>query len=362
VLAAVLLAGCLATSGPPKLLVSPAVDGPDPAVVPVAGTTSMLQIFTTASASGAIPTWSFDLSTGTPKSAPADALPTIPPWSDGARVWAPSVRRVAGRYLLLFSASPRGGGQNCIGAATASASGGPYAPVTTGTFAHGWCSGASNTAYLDPSLFVAADGTLWLYYSSQTYSGVTAGDIYVVPLSNNGLRVSAAPALVLTYSDVASNVATCGLGTFPRLENPSMVADPVDRFDLMMSLGSYNDPCYSTVEVPCGALNGSCIPGSGKVLPLGSSSSVVSTGGASVARDGSPQGNVIVFHGFVGAWNGTRFPYWERTKCAQSDGSACPAGGATAVPRLARPRRGPTIVVGPSDPTTTPDRYHEAAR
>jgi arabinan endo-1,5-alpha-L-arabinosidase len=260
------------------------------------------------------------------------------------------VRHTRGGYTLMFSGSPANGGQNCIGEATSTDPAGPFVPVTGGTFEHGLCSHASNTAYLDPSLFRAPDRTLWLFYSAQTYGPVgtdPAGAIHAQQLTSDAANTVAKPTLLLTFDEVASNIATCDLGSFPRLENPAMVAEPSGNFRLFMSLGSYNNPCYSTVEVPCLAMSANCSPQDGSVVALSGSTDVVGTGGASLYLDSVSKRERIVFHGFIEPWNGVRFPFWNTVSQFGSAHAPIPT------------RAPPPVTVGTRDLGTTPNRYDE---
>jgi arabinan endo-1,5-alpha-L-arabinosidase len=359
---AIVLSGCLATKGTPHPLFYPAADAPDPALGPIPGSPNAAMVYTTKSQSSGfnIPTWQINFSTGAVITTPRDAMPKIPSWSNGVNIWAPAMRIVNGRYLLMFSASPSNGRQNCIGAATAGNPNGPFVPVTSGVFKNGWCSSSSNTALLDPDLFQAPNGTLWLYLSRQTYGStiaVPAGDIYAQQLSADGLNLVGGLHLMVSYSE-AAHINNCP--GFPRLENPQMVADSYNNYDLLMSLGTFNKPCYNTIEVACFAVNGACSPANGGILPLAGNSNLTGTGGASLLSDNAGDGNHLAF---AALWPGTtkRTAWWDTTTCFGSGGVAC-ADAATPTAGAATPiavRGDQPIVVSPGDLTSTPDRYNE---
>jgi beta-xylosidase len=93
-----------------------------------------------------------------------DALPKLPPWTDGW-TWAPDVRHVDGRYVMWFSAPDvqdvlgTGAQAKCIGMAVASSPLGPFVPDATPALC-----GPSGS--IDPRTFVASDGQLWLYWKA----------------------------------------------------------------------------------------------------------------------------------------------------------------------------------------------------
>jgi len=328
------LSGCLYTSGHPVQANPNPIDGPDPAATPTGSTTA--EIYTTSAENLNIPTWNWNLSTHAQVgSFFGDALPTRPSWNTagngGVRVWAPTVRAVAGRYLMFWSGSdsqhPNG---NCLGAATSSSVSGPFTGVTSGEFAP-WCPGPDKVEFLDPQLFFDPQtGLLWLYFSRQDHtngSGVATGDIDAVQLSSNGLSRVGTVYTLETYSTVAAHFTCAGHLTYPRLENPAMVFESrIGSYVLLTSFGSFvRGDCYETVEVTCSAPNSGCNsgPNDANVVNLAGDQNVTQTGGAAMVNDlDSGNGDWIVFAGYTPTSGGKRIPYEDSTTCFFKDPSS----------------------------------------
>lgn len=230
-----------------------------------------------------------------------DALPNWPNWATEANIWAPTVRIVAGKYLMFFSAQPSrlaasGSGRHpadCIGAAISN-DGQYFSPMSEIQ----WCDPSETVGLLDPQLFVAPDGTPYLLYSRQwKTSGPTFhSEITGTKLSSDGMTRIGTPSVLLSFSDVSSYNAN--LGSRPYLENPALMVDPYNNFDLIASLGTWDEPGYETIEVPCLNITSSCLPGYGGVLISNADpySPAQAPGGASMLSDGSPAGNWMVWH------------------------------------------------------------------
>ncbi len=265
-----------------------------------------------------------------------DALPTPPSASDGIYAWAPTVRFISGQYLMMFSESIPGRA-NCIGAAKSS-TGGVFTPINSWTF----CSGTSTVGYLDPDLFVdPATGDTWLTYSRQWWTGPVGNqaadtpesEIDSIQIDPTGILSGADNCpfgplpdcgllstnyLMLSFQDISANISNSSdqtpgsVGTNDRIENPALVADPYNGYDLSVSLGSWWLPNYTTVEIPCILPYGECVPSLGAPLMYQDGEGGVtraeggatnfqmynSPGGASYLNDGSPNGNVMIWASF----------------------------------------------------------------
>ncbi len=369
-LMALVLSGCLVADQDPKLTLLH--NQADPAAITLSGGRLGMLSTNGTNANGNfqhVPSWCYVLSTQQASclsnGATHETLPTPPSWWGGPGfIWAPTVRLVNGRWLMMFSASPKpsGGVQpaNCIGAATSSTWNGTYTPVNSLK----WCDPAdpNHVGWLDPSLFLHG-GKVWLYYSKQwTIGSATGSEIVAQQLSADGLSKVGAPALILTWGEVMG-LNPDSNGTHGFVENPAMVADPYNNFDLLVSVGTWDNPGYNTIEVPCFSPNSTCLPNDGGLLPL-DQNSLVGTGGASLANDNSPNGNYIVFHGWPnGPFSGSRTPWVETTFCSTEHLQGCPADAASATtptkfpPPGAIPYRVSTsVVLGPGAVTGTPDR------
>ena len=243
-----------------------------------------------------IPSYSFDTTAFT-YGPVHDALPTPPSWYGGSDyLWAPSVRFIDGQYLMVFSASPAGGGGNCVGMATSSDAL-TFTPVDSFELCDSYF-------IVDPYLFVNPnDGTVWLYYSDE--NGNQTGTIEAQQLSADGMSLEGSPTAILSYSQVSSLNPSEGSAAY--LENPAFVADPDYGYgyDLLDSLGTWNDTdTYATIEVPCSSDDGGCQPSQGQLV-MGPAYGD-DPGSASLLSDGSPAGNVMIWDQWI---NGARVDF-----------------------------------------------------
>lgn len=303
---AISASGCFYPSGSP-IKMHNNYEMRDPSAVALGG--GLAQLYTTNSGFFWVPTYVVDpLSWGAYLSpTPHDALPHPPSWvaandGDGKKfVWAPTVRKVNGVYLMMFTAS-RKVGRACIGAAVSTTAAGPFTALGTQ-----WC---DSTGLLDPQLFVNADGRIWVYYSRQTPPTFSEIRAQQITLTGSGLnRTVNRVGSSKTILTVAQARSVCGLrypvsscttnpGATPAdhfVENPAMVRDSYNGYSLMVSVGNYRDNSYRTVEIPCTQPDGGCLNNYGAPIKL-SDSQYNQAGGASFLNDNSPAGNHIFFH------------------------------------------------------------------
>ena len=277
------------------------------------------------------------------------ALTAMPTWWDAKRgPWAPTVRQLNnGKYLMVFSASQTSliGDGNCLGVAESTQPASGFVPNSSIE----WCDSNRNTFWVDPQLFIASDGTLWLYYSREWAPG-GGSEIDAQQLSANGLSFKGSPTVMVSYADV-QNFNSGENGSRAYVENPSFVADPYNGYDLLVSVGTWDDSGsgYSTVEVPCLATNGSCVPSKGgRILSTNTGQGIYGPGGASLLTDSSPTGNWMVFAAYQlpGAEaNGVRETFGGPTSSVNLN------GGATALPAGVTPL---PITAPAAIPSTTP--------
>jgi hypothetical protein len=181
---------------------------------------------------------------------------------------------------------------NCIGQATA-----PTFSMTFSMQSARWC-GGMNHGLLDPQIFTDTNGSNYLLYSEQWgCNGLGQGcnsKIWMQPLSANGLSFVGSAFMILSYADaetIPGNTTIANLGV---VENPAMVADPDNGYDLTFSLGQWNYSATDDVtgEVGCSSI----VPPStcGGHLNLGDQ--ILADGGASMGSDGTPASNWMVYH------------------------------------------------------------------
>jgi hypothetical protein len=164
--------------------------------------------------------------------------------------------------------------------------------------------------FLDPQIFQdKTTGDVWLLFSDQAFSGTTpCGDgpdssLWMVQLNSTGLSVTGSPIELLTWSQASSikNLPS-SLGSAACLENPNVLNDANNNYDLLFSIGTYNGgspegSTYVTGEVACLALNDSS-SGCG-VDPSGGSVLIKPGGGASTLNTSDPSGNYLIYANYV---------------------------------------------------------------
>jgi len=288
----ILLSGCLAPNGDVDRVTT--FDGPDPAAVQL--TSDVVEVYTTAAGFSFVPTFHWTKSTNTLSNVhdalPPSSLPSwVGPYAPGipTEVWAPTVRFIANRYVLMFSAS-RPGGAHCIGAAVSSAAEGPFSPVNSVA----WCDPNPSVGYLDPQLFADLDGSIWLYWSRQ-WSANGGSEIRGQQLSSDALSRLGGESVLVSYADVA-RLASGSLGNNSYVENPAVAIDRHNGYDLLVSIGTWDQPGYREVEIGCVSRTTQCAPSRGGVITL-APNPVGNAAGASFVSDDGRSGAQLVFHG-----------------------------------------------------------------
>lgn len=215
-------------------------------------------------------------------SAPVDALPTRPGWGRSGPVWAPSVLRQAdGTYLLAYSARHDATRQMCVSVGTADRATGPFVDRSTGPLVCEHARGGS----IDPSFFLAADGTTWLLWKSEGIPNREPPHIFSQRFDPAGLGLMGTATRLLTQ-DLPWE--------YPIIENPAMtVIDGVHV--LLYSANRWETSSYATGWAVCEGPVGPCRKAAFPIMTTDAKRS--GPGGASwfTTPDGLPW---IVYHGW----------------------------------------------------------------
>jgi hypothetical protein len=181
------------------------------------------------------------------------------------------------------------------------------------------CSNDPRLSNLDPYIFVdPATGLIWLLYSQQSlrHAATTGGSLLrIQQLNADGTAPmpGTSPVTMVTYAQVAG--INPNEGTNPRIENPAMVIDHFNQYDLIFSLGTYRaNATYITAETACTIPLTGHHPNPG--CNAGDTREIMKGGGASPLLDTSPaagHGNRLIWDCYMGA----------TTPC----GSTCSSGG-----------------------------------
>jgi hypothetical protein len=285
------ISACLVPPSDPATSVNAGIDVPDPAMVQIY---TAAAIYGTQSFWGHIPHYAVDLTKANyAPSAVTDALPTLP--SGVSATWAPTVRIIGSQMVMYYSENFNGAHANCIGLATAPI----YSNFTASSSQ--WCDGPYGM--LDPQIFTdTTDGTgnylLWSEQWGCNSNGTGTGcnsQLMMQPLTSNGLGFNGGSYLLLSHAAaemIQGNTTTPNIGV---VENPAMVNDPDNNYDLTFSLGQWNDKPphtdYVTGETACTQIINA--PDCGTWASDGSQ--LIPDGGASMDSDGSPASNWMIF-------------------------------------------------------------------
>ena len=194
-----------------------------------------------------------------------DALPKVPKWTVKGFQWAPAVwARPDGTYVMYYSTpatvwlacqgrklapgcvKTTHGKSNaeCISRATSTQPAGPYVDDSSSAFICPTNLGGA----IDPSVFVASDGTPWLLWKSDGDCCHLPTEIYIQQLSSDGLSVVGPPHSLIG----ATQRWEGGL-----VEGPSMVENN-GNFWLFYSANSWGTPNYAIGVARCASLTGPC--------------------------------------------------------------------------------------------------------
>ena len=132
-----------------------------------------------------------DLVNWTPVADPAnpkkrlDAMPTLAPWVEEGRTWAPEVMKVGSKWMLYYTARSRALKTQCLGVAVADKPFGPFRDTSTQPLVCQTDQGGT----IDANPFRDSDGKLYLYYKSDGNAVRKTSYIWGQRLSDDGLKV-----------------------------------------------------------------------------------------------------------------------------------------------------------------------------
>jgi hypothetical protein len=213
-----------------------------------------------------------------------DALPTLPPWSRPGSVWAPAILPREDRFVLYYTTSDRASGRQCISRAVAREPTGPYVDDSAAPMV---CPVPLGGA-IDPSPFVADDGTLHLLWKSDGNCCGVVTRIWSQPLTDDGLGI-AGPAVGLITADQGWEAGV--------VEAPAMIQRDGQTY-LFYSANAWDSASYAIGYAVCAGPAGPCRKPADQPW-LGSGPEAHGPGGAEffVNRRGSLR---LVFHAWIG--------------------------------------------------------------
>ena len=221
------------------------------------------------------------------------ALPgDAPGWITNLGAWAPELHRVGETWVLYYSVAARGmpEQQRCIGAATASEPTGPFTYVArplvcTTNRAGDRVPGrpVSNAGVIDPSVYQAPGGALYLLYKTQKLPA----SLRIVRLDGTGTTIKEG---AISRELVQSNTAI--------IEHPLLLRRRAQRMVLFASYRTYNTCQYRTIYMKARSIRAGAFQRAPKRNLLTSGDTgLCGPGGADIAPAGN--GQRIFFHGWV---------------------------------------------------------------
>lgn len=207
--------------------------------------------------------------------APSDALPILPTWAGAPpRTWAPEVLPRGDKYLMYYTVHERRSHDQCISLATAPATTAPLRFTDNSSrplvcqYSHG--------GSIDPSPFVAPDGTTYLLWKSDDTSLGDPSNLWVQKLSDDGLSlVGRKPTRLLR----ATQPWQAGI-----IEGPSMYYDG-GTYYLFYGANNYSSANAAIGYATCSSPMGSCTDRSTSGPWLGSHDNALGPSGPATFTD-----------------------------------------------------------------------------
>lgn len=114
-----------------------------------------------------------------------DGMPTLAPWVQEGRTWAPEVMKVGNKWLLYYTAHSRRLKMQCLGVAVAADPKGPFRDNSTEPLVCQKDQGGT----IDANPFRDSDGKLYLYFKSDGNAVRKTSYIWGQRLSDDGMKV-----------------------------------------------------------------------------------------------------------------------------------------------------------------------------
>ena len=192
-----------------------------------------------------------------------DALTALPSWAVPGATWAPAAILRSNETLLYYTVRQKSLDRLCISVAASASPEGPFTDSTTGPLECG------ETGAIDPSPFVAPDGTLSLLFKAERPSR-----IYARPLRPDGRSFSGPAQLMLTSTQRWESGV---------VEAPSMLRNG-SSYWLFYSGNDWNSKSYAEGVARCDGPAGPC-RALGRNPVFATYGRVVSPGGGEVFTD-----------------------------------------------------------------------------
>ena len=173
------------------------------------------------------------------------ALPFLPSWANGPRVWAPTVLARPGHHVLYYAVQERASGHFCVSAATSTS--GPQGPFFDESTRPLVCQ-HERGGTIDPSVFTERDGRAFLLFKSEGIVHREPTRLWAAPLDGAGLRLTRAPTELLHTEQAWEE---------PIIENPAMAYGD-GRYFLFYAANRWETAAYATGFAVCSSPLGPC--------------------------------------------------------------------------------------------------------
>jgi beta-xylosidase len=214
----------------------------------------------------------------------------LPGWAEPGFTWAPAVTRTEAGWVLAFTVRDAASGRQCIGVATSSAVGGPYAPAATPLVCDVRRGGS-----IDPSFVTDDDGDRWLLYKDDGNCCGLPTTLHAVPLTPDATALAGAAVDLLAADQPWEE----GL-----VEAPSM-AKIGDRWLLLYSANRWDSAEYAVGAAWCESPAGPCEKQSAPVLTAGRG--LDGPGGVEFVTHSQSSRPIVAFH----AWPAGQVGYGD---------------------------------------------------
>lgn len=159
------------------------------------------------------------------------------------QIWAPSVVRFGGQYIMHYTARKQGTGQRCIWRATSDTMTGPYKTQSE------WACPPGGRWAIDPAAFVAGGQLYVTYRDDYAYNVPGQSAISVVRTNSAGEALWDTRRTALTSADVSWDTTRLGESM---VENPVMVPWSNGHYYLFFSGSDWATDRYATGIADCG--------------------------------------------------------------------------------------------------------------
>ena len=175
-----------------------------------------------------------------------DGMPALPRWAlpNFGNTWAPGVIQIGDTFIDYFVARDTQSDRQCIGLAVADNPIGPFSDDSQEPFICQVELGGS----IDPYPFRDVNGKLYLYWKNDGNCCAKPVDLWVQPLSDDGLRLTGDPKELIERDQPWE---------IPLVENPAMVENDGSYY-LFYSANRWDSHEYAVGYALCETVTGPC--------------------------------------------------------------------------------------------------------